>query len=85
VEKSPDYVYTVTKVYKEAAQSVLDKNFYKRKIAVLDDRAWKLCTIVDFGKVDIILEKNWGEWSKFIWFSGYKRKNFVLENRRIFL
>ncbi len=60
--KSPDYVYTVTKVYKEAAQSVLEKTFTKEKIAV-----WmtELGTVYNrgFWEGGYYLGKKLGEWS----------------------
>lgn len=60
--KSPDYVYTVTKVYKEAAQSVLEKTFTKEKIA-----AWmeELGTVYNrgFWEGGYYLGKKLGEWS----------------------
>jgi putative protease len=60
--KAPDYVYTVTKVYKEAAQSVLEKTFTKEKIAT-----WmtELGTVYNrgFWEGGYYLGKKLGEWS----------------------
>jgi putative protease len=60
--KSPDYVYTVTKVYKEAATSVIEKTFTKEKIA-----AWmtELGTVYNrgFWEGGYYLGKKLGEWS----------------------
>ena len=60
--KSPDYVYTVTKVYKEAATSVIEKTFTKEKIV-----AWmtELGTVYNrgFWEGGYYLGKKLGEWS----------------------
>ncbi len=60
--KSPDYVYTVTKVYKEAATSVIEKTFTKEKID-----AWmtELGTVYNrgFWEGGYYLGKKLGEWS----------------------
>lgn len=60
--KAPDYVYTVTKVYKEAAQSVLEKTFTKEKIATWMN---ELGTVYNrgFWEGGYYLGKKLGEWS----------------------
>ena len=60
--KSADYVYTVTRVYKEAAECVLDGTFQKSKV---DDWMKKLETVHNrgFWKGGYYLGKKLGEWS----------------------
>lgn len=60
--KSADYVYTVTKVYKEAAQSVIDGKFTKKKV---DSWMKELESVHNrgFWKGGYYLGKRLGEWS----------------------
>ena len=81
--KSADYVYTVTKVYKEAAQSVLDGTYTKEK-----KEAWmkELSTVHNrgFWKGGYYLGKQLGEWSGSYGSQATKEKIFIGSGQKYF-
>lgn len=80
--KAPDYVYTVTKTYKEAIQAIKDNNYTVEKIA-----AWKN----ELGKVynrgfweGYLLGRKLGEWTSDPGSAATEKKIFIGKGRKYF-
>ena len=80
--RGPEYVYTVTKCYKEAIQSVLDGTFTEAKKDAWDDR---LSTVFNRGFWDgYYLGQKMGEWNKHYGSLATERKVYVGRGQKYF-
>lgn len=80
--KAPDYVYTVTKTYKEAIQAIKDNNYTVEKIA-----AWKneLSKVYNRGFWEgCFLGRKLGEWTSDPGSAATEKKIFIGKGRKYF-
>ena len=80
--KAADYVYTTTKCYREAIDSIINKTYNVEKI-----RAWeeKLATVFNRGFWDgYYLGRKMGEWSKNYGSIATKRKVYIGRGKKYF-